>query len=174
MKRVLLMTAVAGLVCLHRGAAAPDATESIADDQFVVKAAASGSKEIQASKLALRLSETKEVKAFAQRLIDDHSRVNRQLLDLAGRKKIAVPDVLQPEELRALDRLGRLKGPAFEKAYTEQMVKDHRDAITLFDAESRAGKDADLKTLATQTRRMLREHEETARTLRGRYTTPVK
>ena len=167
MKRMLLMAAVAGLVCLQRGTAAQDATEKITDEQFVAKAASGGSTEVEAGKLALRNSQTNEVKTFAQRMVDDHSRANQQLLTLAGKKQIRVPKTIDPKHQAALDRLGRLNGSDFDKAYAEQMVKDHKETIELFEAESRDGKDVELKAFALQTLPILKSHQKMARDLDG-------
>lgn len=174
MKRVLLVAAVAALVPLHRGAAAPDATERLTDEQFVRKAAAGGATEVEAGKMALRNSQTAEVKSFAQRMINEHTRVNQQLRSTADRKQIRVPNIIEPQRQRALDRLARLQGPDFDRAYAEQMLKDHRETLTLFEAEARDGKDAELKAFATDTVPVLKQHLELARTLAGRFGKSVK
>jgi putative membrane protein len=167
MQRTLVMAAVAALLVLSRGTAAQDASETITDGQFVAKASSSGSTEVEAAKLALRSSQTNEVKAFAQRMITDHTRANQQLLALAGKKQIPVPKTIDAKCQQALDRLSRLQGSEFDKAYSEQMVKDHKEAVALFDAESRQSKDAELKGFASQTLPTLKEHLKMAQELNG-------
>ena len=174
MKRLLLMAAVAVLVPLHRGTAAPDPTETITDDQFVTRAAVGGSTEVESGKMALRNSQTAEVKSFAQRMIDDHTKANQQLLTIAGRKQIRVPKILDAKHQHALDRLGRLQGSEFDKAYAEQMLKDHKETVALFEAEARDGKDAELKGFATETLPILKEHLKLAQALAGRFGAGVK
>lgn len=167
MKRMLAMAGLVGLVFCGRETIAQTAAETITDEQFVAKASSSGATEVDAAKIALRSSQTNEVRAFAQRMIDDHTKANQQLLTLAGKKGYKVPKTIDAKCQQALDKLSRFQGSDFDKVYAEQMVTDHKEAVALFDAEARNGKDPELKALAAQTLPALREHLKMARNLAG-------
>jgi putative membrane protein len=56
---------------------------SRAEKDFVDKAAAGGMFEVQVAQLALQKSQSSTVKSFAQRMVDDHTKVNDQLKQIA-------------------------------------------------------------------------------------------
>jgi putative membrane protein len=53
-------------------------------------------------------------------------------------------------------------GADFDKAYMEMMVSDHKKDISLFEKESKNGKDSDLRSFATRTLPTLRMHLDSA------------
>src|SRR5437867_3031969 len=60
------------------------------DDQaFVTKATGAGLAEVNLSHIALRKSPNPDVKRFAQRMVDEHMRINDDLLRLADQKQLA-------------------------------------------------------------------------------------
>ena len=63
-----------------------------------------------------------------------------------------------------LDRLGKLSGAEFDKAYMSHMVDDHKKDVSAFKKESTGGKDADLKGFASKTLPTLQEHLQLAQT----------
>ena len=98
------------------------------------------------------------VKEFGQRMVDDHTKVNDELKSIAGRKSITLPAEMGAAEQAAYDRLSKLNGAAFDRAYMADMVKDHRADITEFRRESEHGADPDLKAFAAKTLPTLEEH----------------
>jgi putative membrane protein len=66
------------------------------------------------------------------------------------------------------DQLSKLSGAEFDRAYMRQMVKDHEDAVKLFQRESTRGKDAELKAWAGKTLPALQEHLRLAREINTR------
>ena len=131
------------------------------DAEFVKRAAEAGHKEIEAGKLALRQAASAEVRAFADRMVKDHTTVNAELLSLADAPTPMPPD----HAASATGVLATQAGAAFDRAYVEQAVTAHELLLTLFEQEAAAGKDARLKLWAEQKLPMLREHLEMARGL---------
>jgi putative membrane protein len=129
----------------------------LTDSQFVMKAAEGGKKEVALAKVALTKVSNADVKAFAQRMVTDHSAANDELAGLAKTKKIAIRASAPPASLPAA------KGAAADKKYMEMMVKDHEEDVALFEAESQNAKDADLKAWVGKTLPTLRDHLKQAR-----------
>jgi predicted outer membrane protein len=102
--------------------------------QFVKDAVESNLAEIQASQLAVSKSANPEIKSFAQRMIDDHSRVNTELQQLAEQKGLKIPNSPDLTHQAALKTMQARSGTDFDKSYIEQMNKDHEKAIELFQA----------------------------------------
>jgi putative membrane protein len=124
----------------------------------VREAAQGGMAEVELGKLATEKASSDQVKKFGQRMVDDHSKANDQLKQLASLEGIEVPDKLSPKDQMTKDRLSKLSGEQFDKAYMKDMVKDHKQDILDFKRESTAGSDQGVKTFASQTLPTLQDH----------------
>lgn len=62
-----------------------------ADSDFLTDAAQDGTMEVQMGRLAVDKATNPDVKQFAQRLIDDHSKANSELMALASQKGLTLP-----------------------------------------------------------------------------------
>src|SRR5579872_1097149 len=116
-----------------------------ADSNFATKAASGGIAEVKLGELAKDHASNAAVKQFGQRMVDDHSKANDELKSIAGRKSITLPADMDAKDQATYDRLSKLNGAAFDRAYMADMVKDHRADIAEFRRESEHGADADLK-----------------------------
>ena len=142
--------------------AATSATVSASDKKFVEKAASGGMAEVQAAQLAQQKADDQKVKDFAQQMITDHTAANQQLTTLAQKKGVTIPADLSSADQKELDKLGKLDGKKFDKAYMKAQVKDHQAMLTLLQKEAKSGKDADLKSFAEQTVPTVQKHLEMA------------
>ena len=111
-----------------------------ATDTFLTKVAAGNTFEIESSKLALSRSRNAEVKAFAQMMIDMHTRTTADLkAAIAESGQPLVPPTALPDDLQAkLDNLGK----AADADFANMMIKDHGEAGAKF---KKAVADAKLK-----------------------------
>jgi putative membrane protein len=135
------------------------------DQDFVTTAASAGMAEVETGKLALERASREDVKRFAQKMVDDHGKANRELLALAKQKNIPVSERMNAEHQAAVDKLSKLKGAEFDKAYIKIQVDEHVKAVELFEGESKNGNDADLKGFASKTLPTLQEHLKMARAM---------
>jgi predicted outer membrane protein len=233
------------------------------DKHFVMKAAESGMEEVEMGQLALRQASSEEVKQFAQRMIDDHSKANSELMQLAQRKGIMLPETMNSgtvdnmnssgqtspgsatgqqssgssasgqsssrstngqqsnatgqqtngttgqqnnrtgttgqqndrtgsgqqndrigsmasgqdsgtamkgsaDHQKMMNKMGKLSGADFDREYMKQQVADHDKAVSLFEKQSKNGKDSELRSFADRTLPTLKEHQQTARDLNSR------
>ena len=144
-----------------------------ADKDFMMKAAESGMAEVSMSQLALTKATNDEVKTFAQRMVDDHTKANNELKELAGKKGVTLPASPNAKQRAEQDRLNKLSGADFDREYMRSQVKAHNEAVALFEKETRAGKDQETKTWAEQTLPTLREHQRMANELSGKLGGPL-
>ena len=128
------------------------------DKLFVTKAAEGGLAEVQLGQLAADHASSDEVKKFGQRMVTDHGKANDELKSLAQQKNITVPTELNAKDKALHDRLAKLSGAAFDRAYMQHMLADHRIDVNEFKRESTAGKDPDVKAWASKTLPTLEEH----------------
>ena len=157
--RLLTMIAVA---C---GIFAVQAFAQTSTQEFVTKVAVSDMFEIQSSKVASQKGNA-NVKAFAERMIKDHTKTSEELKGMAGKAKAKLPTALDAEHQKKLDQLQKLTGEQFNTAYASLQVQAHEEAVKLFEAYSSGGDDAELKAWAAKTLPALKEHLQHARKLK--------
>ena len=165
MKTILLTVAVSfGLLSLKGNAV------SEKDQEFAVFAAQSGMLEVKLGELAQQKGSSSAVKKLGDHMVTDHAKANKELKDLAGKKGISLPTSLDAKHHEKYDMLAGKSGAEFDKAYSKCMVKDHKKAVSKFDAEANKGDDPDLKAWAAKTKPSLEHHlqmsKETCETLK--------
>ncbi|HJT70527.1 MAG TPA: DUF4142 domain-containing protein [Terriglobales bacterium] len=138
---------------------------SASDQQFIKKAAEGGLAEVQLGQLATEKASSPEVKQFGQRMVDDHSKANDQLKQVASQKGVTVPDKLNAKDAATKAKLEKLSGEAFDRAYMKDMVTDHTKDVSEFKMASKNAKDPDVKNFASQTLPTLEEHLKQAKSI---------
>jgi putative membrane protein len=128
------------------------------DKQFLADAAQGGLAEVEFGKLATERASSNEVKEFGQRMVDDHSKANDQLKQLAAQAGVAVPDSLSAKDQAEKERLSKLSGEQFDAAYMKSMVKDHKKDVADFQHEANSGHDTNVKNFASSTLPTLQDH----------------
>jgi putative membrane protein len=135
------------------------------DRQFLMQAASSGMAEVQLGQLATERAASTEVKQFGQRMVDDHTKANKELLTLAQAKNIPVAKEPDPKYKAMAEKLVTLQGVAFDREYMAGQVADHEEAVTLFTTTAKESHDAEVKAWAAKTLPTLQEHLQMARAL---------
>jgi len=145
------------------------ATISHGDTAFLKDAAEGGVDEVKLGELARQNGMNDRVKKFGQRMVDDHSKMNKELMALAGRKNVTLPGDISITQKASYKLLSSKNGDEFDKAYISSMVKDHQADIAAFQKEANTGTDGDVKALASKALPTLQEHlrmaQEVAREL---------
>jgi putative membrane protein len=172
MRRYTLFAAAAcvallGMAALARADEKPQRATS--DLDFINEAATGGMAEVKFGQLAMERAASPEVRKFGEKMVHDHTLANKQLASLIKQKGLAMPaKELSPKERDVYDRLSKLRGAAFDRAYIKDMVQDHKQDVALFESVANRGKDADVRAFAMKTLPTLREHLEQAEKLAGR------
>jgi len=129
-----------------------------ADQVFVMKAARGGMAEVQLGQLAVEKASSDEVKKFGQRMVTDHGKANDELKSLAQQKNVTLPTDVDAKDKATHDRLAKMSGAEFDRAYMRSMLSDHRTDVNEFKKESTSGKDPEVKAWAAKTLPTLEEH----------------
>jgi putative membrane protein len=140
----------------------PSSKISAGDQRFIKEAAEGGMAEVELGKLAVQKASSEDVKQFGQRMIDDHSRANNNLKQVASALGVNLPQHLSAKDEATKERLSKLSGDQFDKAYVRDMVKDHKADVAAFRTESSTGREGSLKSFATQLLPTLRDHLKNA------------
>ena len=160
MRHVTIAVLVTAALAL--GSPAIDAQE-MTDQQFISLAAVGGLAEVELGRLATQRAGRGSVQQFGERMVIDHGAMNAQLAQLAERKGMRVPLTLDAEHQQVRDRLARLSGHDFDRAYMQEMLSAHTKDIAHFDHQAQRGTDPDVKAFAAGALPVLRDHLEMAR-----------
>jgi putative membrane protein len=159
------IAALSGMAASGQNAAAPQL--SAAD--FVSQATVAGKTEVAAARVALKNSQSPDVRTFAKRMIKDHTKANVNLAAIATSKQLAVPAHMDAKHRAVVDSLRSQTGAAFDAAYATQMVSDHQEAVALFTSEAAATTDPDLSAFAQKTLPTLKHHQKMADALSAQH-----
>lgn len=146
------------------GGKAGSSSLSASDRKFVEHAAIGGMTEVELGKLAQQKAASDQVKQFGSRMVEDHGKANDELKQVASTKGVALPGSLDKSHQQDVDRLGKMSGANFDKAYMKHMVSDHKKDVSDFQKASKSAKDADVKAFASKTLPTLQEHLKLAQT----------
>lgn len=143
-----------------------------ADERLMKEIARANLAEISTGKLALEKSQNDQVKSFAQKMIDDHTKALDELKQLAQAKSITLPMEPDRQQKATEKRLSALSGEKFDKQYVEQVgERSQRGTHKLLKQASTKAQDADLKNYASKTMGVVESHqqmaEETERNIRS-------
>jgi putative membrane protein len=154
------------------GPATADADASIRRSQdFVNAAGQAGLVEVRTSEMALQKSKNADVKAFAQKMIDEHKAAGEKLKAAASAAALAAPpETLDDFHMRRINDLVETDGDEdFDADYMALQVDAHNDAIKLFEDYSKdAATISQIKMFADETMPTLTTHKAEAETVRDK------
>ena len=134
-----------------------------ADQAIVAGMARASMAEIAAARLALANSQSADVKAFAQQMIDDHTKALNDVTALAQNKGAPLPAAPDAKHKALAARLGKLKGEKFDRAYMAQAgVAEHEQAHAALTRDQARAKDPDVKALAAKMLPTVEQHLQVA------------
>ena len=162
---------VAVLAACWAGAARAADKEVLSDKEFIARAMNDGVNEVKLGQLAERMASSEKVKEFGRMMVDDHTKANKRLLELARAQKLAVVTDMKKDALAIYNRMSKLNKSEFDQAYMKHMVEDHKNGVALFERMSKNATDADVKKFATDTLPKLREHLKKAKEINTSLTT---
>ena len=130
---------------------------------FMTKAASGGMMEVELGRMAQEKGQSQEVKDFGQMMVNDHSKVNDQLKQLAQQKNIMLPDSMGEKHMEQVNELREKTGAEFDKAYMELMVEDHQEDVDMFQNAANNMQDAEVRNFASTTVTTLQQHLDRAK-----------
>jgi putative membrane protein len=142
---------------------------SPSDAQIAAIVVAANTVDVDAGKLAKSKTTNKEVRAFADRMVTDHTGVNKQAVALVQKLHVTPEEndtskTLKQDGASTLARLKGLSGKAFDKAYVDNEVSYHETVIDALDKTLiPSASNSELKGLLVKVRPAFVEHLEHAR-----------
>jgi putative membrane protein len=136
------------------------------DKTFVKQAAIGGLTEVELGKVAIQKASSDAVKQFGQKMVDDHSKANDQLKEAATKAGFEVPAAPDSKHQGRINKLSKLSGTEFDRAYIKDQLKDHKEDVKKFQQEAQGGTNPAIKNFASQTLPTLQRHLQMAQRLK--------
>ncbi len=144
----------------------PSVVDPIAADKDFLKEAAQGSAvEVALGRMAQEKGSSDAIKEFGKRMVEDHSKAAEELRQVAQTAKVDVRSDMPKKAKKAQDKLSKLSGADFDRAYAKMMVSDHKEDIRAFEREAHSGAVPAVKDFAAKTLPTLQEHLKLAEQL---------
>jgi putative membrane protein len=132
--------------------------QTMMDKMFVHKALEGGMAEVELGQLALTKTNDPDIKAFAQKMVDDHGKMGDDMKMVAEQNGVKVPQRLSKKDEAIKMKLQSLDGAAFDKSYVKDMVKDHEQDEAEFKKESEMASIPAVKDAATKGEMVISMH----------------
>jgi putative membrane protein len=158
------------MVALGTASAVATAGDKVSAEEFAKKAGAAGAAEVQMGKLGAQKATDAEVKAFAQKMVADHMKANKELMAAAKGKNLEVPTEPDVMHKGMMEKFERQKADQdFNHDYMQQMVRDHKNVIELFQSVANdSTADPEMRALAKKTLPTLEAHLADAQKLEAK------
>lgn len=147
----------------------PDTTQmrvKVDDKQFVREAATNGMTEAAMGKLAADKGSMDAVKQFGQKIADDWTKTSPDLKKLGEAESVSMADSLDAKHQVRVDKLAKLSGTAFDKAYLKEQLKDQQENVRKYQEEAQNGSVAEVKNYAAKALPALQEQLASAKELK--------
>lgn len=157
--RAVLAVVAAGL--FGAGLATSASAAADADDATWLIAAHQGNlAEIAAGNAAVAQASNDEVRELGQMLIEDHTRLDAEVVRVAGELQVELP--AQPTEMQRtdLEALKAIQNEEFDEAWVTAQIADHRATIAAAQEEAANGSDAAVTALAAEAVPVVQHHLE--------------
>ena len=161
--------AAAALVPSSVFAQATSEKMAVSDSLFAVTAADGGMTEVVFAQIGAKKATNPELKKFSEHMIEEHTKVNNQLKELAAKKGIALPTAITPGHQFCSQNLMGLSGEEFDCAYALSQMILHMDTVAVFEAEAERGQDPDVKAFAAKTLPHIKGHTKQIKPIAMRY-----
>jgi len=132
------------------------------DKQFLTKASQGGYDEVQLSKLAETKATNPQVKAFAHKMVVEHTALAARMQPFAQAWGLTPPTSMDSDHQAEFDKLNGLSGADFDKEYMNVMEKDHHEALDLFNEEAKTTTDMKFKAAVMHGQSVVAAHTHMA------------
>ena len=152
---------IAVAVCVGVLAAGAAAAQNLSkgDQRILTSLAQANVNEVAAGNIALQKAVSPEVKSFAQKMVDDHTKGLQEVQQVAQAKNVTLPTEPDAKHKKMADRLNALSGAEFDKSYVANAgVNDHKAAHKLVTDAQQKAKDPDIKALAAKLQPTIDQH----------------
>jgi putative membrane protein len=160
---ILRVGLASALMCAATGGWAQGKTDKAAQT-FMTKAIQGNLAEVSMGQLALKQAESQEVRSYGQQLVTDHSAANKRATTVASQMGMTPPSEPSKKQQSDAAKMAKMSGAAFDRAFVQHMVADHRKEIAEHRKAAKMKNDM-AASYATEALPALEKHLEMAQAL---------
>lgn len=142
---------------------------AVSDSLFAEAAASGGLAEVMLAEVGAQRATHPDLKNFSTRMIQEHTRMNAELTQLAAQKRIPLPRTADFRAQFCAQSLNGLTGEEFDRCYAKAQLLTHMDAVATFEAEAERGQDPQVKALAARVLPHIKGHLKMIRPIAMKY-----
>jgi putative membrane protein len=143
-----------------------NAVQQAAIDKIFLKKAMEGSiAQVQLAQLTLQKSNNDQVKQFARKMIDGHTKLNEEMKPVAQQLHVDIPTEVSKKDKSLISKMQALSGAAYDQAYIKGMVREYKQDLSEFRMEASNGYHPSARNAATQGSKTISEHLQMAEQL---------
>jgi putative membrane protein len=131
--------------------------QQMLDKQFVRAAAENGIADVKLGTLATQKGGP-EVKVMAQKLVDDHTAMNKDMATVGDEMGVMLPKKMSKDDQAEYEKLNGLSGKDFDTEYLTYIVKAHWQNLHAFYMESSAAADQELQAEVVKSLMTMHQH----------------
>jgi putative membrane protein len=139
---------------------------SKADQTFLKEAIQGDMAEVQMGQLAQQKGQSEDVKQFGQMLQQDHGQHLQKAQQIAQQNGMTPPTEPSAEAKKMHDKLSKMSGAQFDRAFAKDMVADHKKDIAKYQKEAKSN--GPLAQFAQETIPTLQKHLQTAQQIESK------
>jgi putative membrane protein len=136
------------------------------DADFAKKASSGGKMEVELGRYAVQHAADQKVRDFGAQMVTDHTEAGKRLEQVAQREGISLPPTMQADHQATVQRLMKLEGRDFDRAYIDLMVEDHQKEVEEFRVQAQQNA-SEVDRWAARTLPTLETHLERARSIKA-------
>jgi putative membrane protein len=137
---------------------APGSTgQQMIDKQFMRSAAEAGIADVKMGMLAQEKG-SPEVKDLAQKMIDDHSAINKEMAAVAASVGVALPKKMNKDDEAEYEKLNGLSGKDFDSEYLTYIAMSHYQDLHSFHMEASVAADPGLEAEVVKAMKIMHDH----------------
>jgi len=106
--------------------------------KFLTDAIQGNYAEVQMGELAQQNSQNQEVRSYGKMLVTDHKSANQNAIDVAQSLHVPSPNGPSAKQKADHDKMAKLSGSKFDRAFAKHMVADHKKDIAAYKKEAKS------------------------------------
>ncbi|NWJ27594.1 DUF4142 domain-containing protein [Rhizobium sp. RM] len=134
------------------------ANDALSPQKFADAASAGHRFEIQSSQIALRRSSEQGIRAFAEQLLSDHGKADRDLKEAAREQNVVIRVDFSEDQKNKLKALDDAPNEQFGASFLSLQALTHQESIAIHDRYGKEGPAGSLKAHALSQLSTLRTH----------------
>jgi len=135
------------------------------DREFMIGAAQSNINEIASGQIAVKKANSAAIRDYAQKMIQEHTKANQELADIAQSKGISLPSEGDSSNKTVISNLEKLSGSEFDRDYMKSQVDAHKKTASLISMYQSSGSDREMMSYATKNLPVVQIHLKMAQSM---------